>query len=75
MLAITSLRYRAGIIKWKMRQVKKVDPETRKMLTLHGAFHPKSDIDRLQLSRRLDENGLFSCQDYIEAKEKAVGGK
>ncbi|XP_067940465.1 uncharacterized protein [Watersipora subatra] len=36
------LRYQAGIIKWTEEAIKETDIATRKLLTLHGAPHPKS---------------------------------
>ena len=47
--AVAMLRYGAGIINWKVDELKKMDRTTRKTLTIYGALHPKSDIDRLHL--------------------------
>ena len=47
--AVAMLRYGAGNISWKVDELKKMDRTTRKTLTMYGAFHPKSDIDRLCL--------------------------
>ena len=47
--AAALLRYGAGIINWKVAELKKIDRTTRKTLTMYGAFHPKSDVDRLYL--------------------------
>ena len=46
---VSLLRYGAGIINWKVRELKKMDRMTRKTLTMYGA---KSDIDRLYLKRK-----------------------
>ena len=32
-------------------EVKNLDRKTMKLLSMHGAFHPKSDIDRLYLPK------------------------
>ena len=45
---VTLLRYVAGIINWKVDELKKMDRTTRKTL-MYGDLHPKSDIDRLYL--------------------------
>ena len=45
--AVSVLRYRAGIIRWTKEELKTLDRTTRKVLTINGAFHPKSDVDRL----------------------------
>ena len=46
---VAPLRKGAGIINWKVAELKKIDRETRKTLTMYGVLHPKSDIDRLYL--------------------------
>ena len=43
--ALALLRYGAGIFNWKVDELKKVDRTTRKILTMYGELHPKSDID------------------------------
>ena len=50
--ALTLLRYGAGIINWKVDELKKMDRTTRKTLTMYGELHPKSDIDRLYLKQK-----------------------
>ena len=47
--AVSLLRYGAGIINWKVDELKKMDRTTRKTLTMGGA---KSDIDRLYLKQK-----------------------
>ena len=49
---VTLLRYGAGIINWKVDELKKMDRTTRKTLTMYGELHPKSDIDRLYLKQK-----------------------
>ena len=46
--AVAILRYSAGIVEWRSHdELKELDRKTRKMMTMHGALHPKSDVDRL----------------------------
>ena len=42
---VAMLKYRAGIINWKIDELKKMDRRTRKTLTMYGILHPKRDID------------------------------
>ena len=49
---VALLRYGAGIVNWKVDELEKIDRTTRKTLTMYGALHPKSDIDRLYLKRK-----------------------
>ena len=50
---VALLRYGAGIINWKVDKLKIMDRTTRKTLTIYGALHPKSDIDRLYLEEEV----------------------
>ena len=48
--AVAILRYSTGVIDWKSEELKELDRKTRKTMSLYGALHPKSDVDRLSLS-------------------------
>ena len=39
--AVAILRYRAGEVEWKTDELKVLDRNTRKMMTLYGALHQK----------------------------------
>ena len=41
------LRYGAAIVKWRNEELRSFDRKSRKLLTVHGTFHPRSDVDRL----------------------------
>jgi len=43
-LAVAVLRYGAGVLKWT---TKELDGKTRKVMTMYGALHRKSDINSL----------------------------
>ena len=60
--AVSVLRYGAGIIRWTKEELKTLDRMTRKVLTMNGAFHPKSDDDRLYVSRVNVSRRLISCE-------------
>ena len=71
--AVAVLRYGAGIINWRSDELKELDRKTRKLLTLYKVFHPKSDVDRLYLSRRKGGRGLMNCEDVIRSEENNLG--
>ena len=52
-----------------VEELKELDRKNRKMMTLHGALHPKSDVDRLYLSRQKGGRGLISCEMCVKAEE------
>ena len=43
---------------------------TRKVLTMNGAFHPKSDVD---VSRVNGDRGLKSCEGCVRSEENSLG--
>ena len=71
--AIALFRYGAGIINWRKDELEKLDRKTRKILTLYGAHHPKSDVDRLYLPRNKGGRGLISCEGCVKAEENNLG--
>ena len=67
------LLLRAGIINWKVDELKKMDRTMRKTLTMYAALHPKSDINRLYLKRKYGRRGLISIKTCVRLKEKYLG--
>ena len=45
--AVSLLRYSAAFVSWRKSELQAVDRKTRKLFTIYGALHPKSDADRL----------------------------
>ena len=54
---------------WKTDELKVLDRKTRKMMTLYGAPHPKSDVDRVYVARLKEGRGLISCEMCVKAEE------
>ena len=48
--AVSVVRYSAAFLGWSKLQLEEIDRRTRKLLTIHNGFHPKSNVDRLYLS-------------------------
>ena len=42
-------------------------------MTMHGALHPKSAVDRVYRSRKMGGRGLISCEGCIRMEEKNLG--
>ena len=57
-LAVPVLLYSFPVINWTAGEIKRLDTETRKMLTCHRTHHPKADVDRLYLKRSDGGRGL-----------------
>ena len=54
---------------WTVGELKSLDQKTRKLLIIHGVFHPMSDIDRLYVPRKIGGRGLIGCEDCVRAEE------
>jgi hypothetical protein len=60
------MRYSFGVINWRLEEIKQIDRKSRKMLTMYKMHHPKADIDRLHIKRKVGR-GLVQ----VEAAYKA----
>ena len=45
--AVATVRYGAGVINWTIEDLERMDRRTRKLLTIHGGFHPRSNVKAL----------------------------
>ena len=61
--AVSVMRHGVGILKWSTDELKRLERRTRKFMTMHGALHPKSDVDRVYLIREMGGRGSTSCGD------------
>ena len=64
--AVSPLRYSAGFVSWRKSELQAIDRKTRKLLTIYGALHPKSDEDRLYVPRKEGGRGWISIEDCVE---------
>ena len=62
---------------WSVRmdisRTKELDRKTRNLLTMHKELYPKSDVDRLYVSRKEGGRGLVSCESTIKSEENNLG--
>jgi hypothetical protein len=70
--AIPVVTYPAGIIKWTEETIKETDIATWKLLTMHGALHPKSSTTRLYHSRKYGGRGLISVKQAVHREEQSM---
>ena len=50
--AVSLLRYSAAFVSRRKSELQAIDRKTRKLFTIYGALHPKSDVDRLYIRRK-----------------------
>ena len=63
---ISRLRYSSVFVTWRKNELQAIDRKTRKLFTIYGALHPKSDVDRLYIPRKKGGGGLISIEDCAE---------
>ena len=64
--AVSVVRYSAPFLDWRKEEIQELDRRTRKLMTMHKALHPKSNVDRLYISQNEGGRGLLSVEDTIE---------
>ena len=70
---VAIFRYGEGVIDWKESELSSIDRKTRKTLTMYGAMHPKSDVDRLYITRKEGGRGLSSIKYSVKGEENSLG--
>ena len=70
--AVSLLRYSAAFISWTKCELQEMDRKTRKLFTIYGGLHPKSDVDRLYLPRKDGGRGLISIEDCVELANRGL---
>ena len=69
--AFSEMRYGTEILNWNTDELKNIDRRTRNFMKMHGVLHPKSDVDRVYLSKELVR--LFiRCEGCINMEEVAM---
>ena len=63
--AILLLRYSAAFASSMKTELQAIDRQIRKLLTIYGALHPKSDVDRLYIPRKEGGRGLISTRSVL----------
>jgi len=61
-LAVPVLKYSFGTVNLYQEELQKLDRKTSKLLTIHGQYHPKADVDRLYVPRKQGGRGLMQIQ-------------
>ena len=64
--AVSLLRYSAAFVSSRKSEVQAIDRKTRKLFTVYGALHPKSDVNRLYIPRKEGGRGLICIEDCVE---------
>ena len=60
--AVSIMRCDAGILKWNKNELQKMDRKTRKFITMIKELHPRSNVARLHVSRKMVEEDLLDVK-------------
>ena len=60
------IKISAAFVSWRKSELQAIDRKTRKLFTIYGALHPKSEVDRLYIPRKEEGRGLISIEDCVE---------
>ena len=71
--AVAIMTYGAGVLEWRFYKLKELNRKTRKLLTMHKGLHPKSEVDRLYVSKKEGGRGQVSCGSAIRIEENNLG--
>ena len=66
------LPYSGRIVNWTKSEPTDLDRKTRKLLTIYGSLHPRSNVSRLYLPRREGGRGLISVEDAKNTEERNI---
>ena len=70
--AVSLIIYLAPFVSRRKSELQAIDRKTRKLFTMYGALHPKSDVDRLYIPRKEGGRGLISIEDCVELARRGL---
>ena len=70
--SLALLRYSGGVVKWTKLELMNLDRNTRKLLSMNDALHPRANVSRVYLSRKEGGRGLVSVEDCVRLEELSL---
>ena len=67
---VPTVRYSAGIIEWTKEEVKEMDRKARKIITMYGGLHQRSNVEWLHLPTSEGGRGLVSIEDCVNGERE-----
>ena len=64
--AVSMMRYTAPFVDWRKDELKEIDRDTRKMMNMYRALHPRDSVARLYLPRKEGGRGLVAIEDCVQ---------
>ena len=63
---VSLFRYSGAFVSWRKCELQAIDRKTRKLFTIYGGLHSKSDTDTLYIPRKDGARGLIAIEDCVE---------
>ena len=64
--AVLTMRYGAPFVDWRKDELKEIDRDTRMMMNMYGALHPRDSLARSYLPRKEGGRGLVTIEDCVQ---------
>ena len=64
--AVSLLRYSATFTDWNGAELTQLARRTRKLMTMHNALHPKTNVDHLYIPSKEDGRGLQGVEEAVK---------
>jgi hypothetical protein len=74
-LAVPVLRYSFGNVNLHQEELQNLDRKTRKLLTIHGQHHSKTEVDRLYVPRKQGGRDLMQLEAAHAVEIKKLHGQ
>ena len=72
--AVALVRYGAEIVEWTKEELANLDRKTRKIISMNGGLHTRSDVARLYFPRKEGGRRLISVAECVEKESKSLHG-
>ena len=72
--AVGVVRYSAVIVDRTMEEVASMDRKTRKILSMNGCLHTRSNVGRVYLPRKEGGRGLVGIEECVKRESKSLHG-
>ena len=61
-----------GVLDWAKEQLKSIDINTRKLMTMNESLHQRENIGRLYLLRKKGGRGLIICEECVNVEVQSL---
>ena len=71
--AVSLIRYSSAFVSWRKSELQAIETKTRKLFTIYGALHLKSNVERLYMPRKEGAKGSVTIEDCVELGLRGFG--